>query len=319
MSESLDTSSLRELLADLPFLVAVADEGGITAAAEVLGVPQPTVSRAMARLSARVGTALVKRDRRGVTLTDAGLTLLEYARSTRDAALDGLAAVRREQDRANATVTIAFQHTFGRRVVPALLRALLAERPGTHVDLHQGARESCIDLFDRSVADAILVSPPLAASEGVHTLRLYAEPLVLTASPEHRLAGRDRVQLSDLTGERLLAMAPGYGLRAIVDDLLRDAGIDRSFAFEGEDIQTLRGLASAGLGVAILPPAMQPCDDVVEIPIDHPAARREIGVSWHGDGATPGSAVAALHELLSNGHGWVSERSTRESASPEKV
>ncbi|CEG86125.1 LysR family transcriptional regulator [Propionibacterium freudenreichii] len=305
MDEPLDTTTLREVLADLPFLVAVADEGGITAAAEVMGVPQPSVSRAMARLSDRIGAPLLRRDRRGVALTDAGTTLLDYARSTRTAALAGVTAVHRELERAGASVTIAFQHTFGRRVVPALLRALLADRPNAHVDLRQGARESCIDLFEKGVADAILVSPPLPPTKHAHTLRLYAEPLVLTVAPEHRLAGRDRVQLSELADERLLAMTPGYGLRTIVDELLRDAGISRTFAFEGEDIQTLRGLASAGLGVAILPPAIQPSDDVVEVPIDHPAARREIGVSWHGDAAPAGSAAAALQDLLARDHRWV--------------
>lgn len=301
----MSTTELRGLLADVPFLVAVADEHGITAAADALKVPQPTVSRAMARLAARVGAPLLQQGRRGAELTPSGATLLSYARPAQTAVLNGVSAVRRGVDQANATVCIAFQHTFGRTVVPALVRALLAKRPSTHTDLRQGAREVCLDLFRTRIADAVLVSPPLGSDKEIRTLRLYAEPLVLAVPPDHPLAHHRRVQLVDLTDEPLLALAPGYGLRTIVDDLLHTAGINAPFVFDGgEDVQTLRGLVAAGLGIAILPPASQPPSDIIEIPIDDPRAQREIGVSWHTAAADPASAVAVLHTLLMDSQTW---------------
>lgn len=304
MNATLATAPMRELLTDLPFLIAVADEGGITAAADVLGVPQPTVSRAMARLGRRLGAPLLRRDGRGVRLTPSGTTFLAFARSARTAALEGFAAVQRDLESARATVGVAFQHTLGRTVVPALVRALLAERVGTRVDLRQGSRDSCLELFDRRAVDAVLVSPPLTSEATTRTLHLYTEPLALATPLDHPLARRPSVRLADLAGEPLLAMEPGYGLRAIVDDLLGEAGIDRVFAFEGEDVQTLRGLVSAGLGVAILPVAGAALTDVVEVPISDPGARREVGVSWHEEATDPLSAAFVLQDLLTHSRSW---------------
>ena len=65
-------------------LVTVAETGNVTRAAELLHIVQPAVSRQLRLLEEDVGTVLFERGRHGMELTDAGRTLVEYARRVLD-------------------------------------------------------------------------------------------------------------------------------------------------------------------------------------------------------------------------------------------
>jgi DNA-binding transcriptional LysR family regulator len=299
----LSTAARREILADLPYLLAVAETGGVTAAAVELAVPQPTVSRGLARLAARLDVPLLVREGRGVRLSAEATELLPHAERALAAVDAGVEAVRRRAGEHAEAVAITFQHTLGRAVVPALVRAVLERRPRAGFELHQGSRDMCVEALLTGAADAVLLAPAYRAERQVETIELYAEPLVLAVPPGHRLARRRRVRLREVVGERLLAMRPEFGLRGLVDQLLAEAGVAAEIGFEGEDVQTVRGLVAAGLGVAVLPPAVVPPADVVEVPLADAHAVRRIGISWRTDrAATP--AAEAMLAVVREGGWW---------------
>jgi len=298
---------LREILADLPYLIAVADTGGVGAAADELGVPQSTVSRSLARLADGLGFAVLERRGRGVSLTAEAADLLPHARRALDEVLAGTGIAQRRAAERDNTVTIHFQHTFGRVVVPALLGAVLAERPDTRFVLHQGARVLCLEALESGRTDVALLSPPYDGGGGIHTVRLYAEPLVLTVPRNHRFAARRGIRLREIDGETLLQMRPEYGLRILADRMLERSGAVVERGFEGEDVHTLRGLVSVGLGVAILPPASPAPTDVVEVPIRDADANREIGISW-STRAAASTAARTVFDLASRAEEWLPRR-----------
>lgn len=302
-----ETSRLREVLADLPYLVTVAETGGVGAAADELGVPQSTVSRGLARLADRLGSPVLVRRGRGVELSAEAFAFLPHARRALDEVLTGTGdAVRRAAER-DSTATIHFQHTLGRRVVPALVRAVLERRPHTKFELHQGSRDLCVGALESGRTDVALMSPPHAEGAGIRTVGLYAEPLVLAVAPQHPFAQRSRVRLRELDGRVMLQMGTAFGLRAHVDHILSEAGVVPERGFEGEDVQTVRGLVAAGLGIAILPPASPPTGDVLEIPIADRIANREIGISWR-TGRPSSSAGAVVIELAAHPEAWLPAR-----------
>jgi DNA-binding transcriptional LysR family regulator len=89
--------------------------------------------------------------------------------------------------------------------------------------------------------------------------------------------------MAELAREAFVATKPGYGLRQITDELARAAGFTPTLAFEGEQVDTLRGLVAADLGIAVLPAAEPaPPQGVVEIPL-RPKATRHIGLVWAAD------------------------------------
>ena len=303
----LSIAARREVLADLPYLLAVAETGGVTAAADELAVPQPTVSRGLARLAARLDVPLLVRHGRGVRLSAEAAELLPHAERALAAVDAGVEAVRRRAGERAEAVAITFQHTLGRAVVPALVRAVVERRPRAGFALHQGSRDMCVEALLTGAADAVLLAPAYRAERQIQTIELYAEPLVLAVPPGHRLAHRRRVRLHELAGERLLAMRPEFGLRALVDQLLVEAGVEAEIGFEGEDVQTLRGLVAVGLGVAVLPPAVVAPADVVEVPLGDAHAERRIGISWRTDRTTTPAAEAML-AVVRDGRWWGAAR-----------
>lgn len=282
---------LVQLLPILPLLAELGRTQHITETAELLGVPQSTVSRALARASAVVGTELLIREGRGVRLTPAAKALLPYVESALADFRTGLDLVRHESEVVRGRIAVTFQHTFGEATLPLLISAFRSRHPQTEFDLSQGSRDSCLAELASGQADFALTAPVAAASKTISSAALYREPLRLVVHHRHRLAGRQGAGLADIRKDPFVALGPGYGLRSLTDALFREAGFRPRIAFESQDSHTVRGLVSAGLGVSILPPGggTGPGSDTtaragglgwVEIPLESELAFREIGMAW---------------------------------------
>ena len=333
---------LVQLLPLLPLLAELGRTEHITETAELLGVPQSTVSRAISRASAIVGTELVIRDGRGVRLTPAAKALLPHI----DAALaefqTGLDIVRHESEVVRGRIAVSFQHTFGEAMLPLLISAFRSRHPQTAFDLSQGARDGCLAELAAGSADLALTAPVATPGRTIGSAALYREPLRLVVHHRHPLAGRRRARVADIRQEPFVAMGPGYGMRSLTDALFREAGFRPRIAFESQDSHTVRGLVSAGLGVSILPPGGSApgraasgsaaagshhrpqgagADDGgpgwVEIPLDSALAFREIGLAWRerrgGADAEPDPVRLFRELVLRDGPallaGFVRERS----------
>jgi DNA-binding transcriptional LysR family regulator len=275
-----ETATLAAALAPrLALLRALAAERNVTRAAQRLGVPQPTVSRWLAALTDEVGSPVAVRDGRGIRLSRAGEYLADAADHALSVLEGGCRRAIEELDPERGQVVLAFLHTMGESRVPALLRPFRRAHPGVRFTLLQGAQEDVLDRVRTGTADLALTSPPPASSEFEHA-SLDDQPLVATLPAGHRLAGRGQVRLAQLAGEPFVGMKRVHGLRLITDVLCRAAGFTPELAFEGEEVDTVRGLVAAGLGVAILPVAEQALPQgVVEVPLTPPASR-EIVLVW---------------------------------------
>lgn len=280
----------------LALLRAVASEGHLTRAAETLGMPQPTVSRALARLSEQIGAPVIARQGRGVHLTRAGSLLAEAADGALRSLEAGCRAVVEEVDPERGQVTFGFQHTMGSTLVPPLLRGFRAARPHVRFGLVQGPRDDLLARMDAGEVDLCLISPLPHGQPRWEVRALQEEPLVAVLFTGHRLARRRTLRLAELAGDDFVATRRGYGLRRIFTGLAERAGFEPRLAFESEEVDTVRGLVAAGLGVALLPPADNgPVPGTVEVPV-HPAAYRTIGLAWPAQQPLP-PAVRAFRDF----------------------
>lgn len=304
-----DQRQLVQLLPLLPILAELGRTEHITGTAELLGVPQSTVSRAIARASAVVGTELLVRDGRGVRLTAAARTLLPYIETALAEFGAGLDLVRNESDVAQGKISVSFQHTFGEATLPLLISAFRSRHPGAAFTLSQGARNACLEELASGQSDLALTAPAAPAGRHLESAPLYREPLRLVVHHGHRLAGRPTADLADIRTDPFVALGPGYGLRSLTDALFRDAGYRPRIAFESQDSHTVRGLVSAGLGVSILPPVGDAPGGTVtpetgnlgwaEVPLSSALAFRDVGLSWRRTrtGAEPAS-VRLFREMV---------------------
>lgn len=267
--------------------LAVADGSTVTETAERAHRTQPAVSRALARLEREVGTPLLQRVGRGLVLTPAGRELARHARDTLDAYERGVRSVQDITAPDGGFVPVAFLHTLGTWLVPALIRGFRAERPHVRFDLRQHGDAGLIDDLRGGVVDLAITGdrPRLAELE---SRRLFLEPLHLVVPPDHRLARRRTARLADVADEQFILLKPGFSLRAVTEDLCGRVGFTPRIGFEGEEVETLRGLVSAGLGVALLPePRGGAAPAAPSLRITDVRASREIGLAWLRDRELP--------------------------------
>ncbi|WP_026555657.1 LysR family transcriptional regulator [Arthrobacter sp. 35W] len=305
--ERSEYQDLAALLPVLPILVQLGETGHVTAAAELLGIPQPTVSRALARASAVVGTPLTVREGRGIRLTPAAHLLLPRMTAALAEVSGALAAAREEAGRSYGRIAVAFQHTFGEATVPLLIQRFARDHPGVSFDLSQGSRSFALDALAAGTADLAIVAPPpesAGSGRGLSAQLLYTEPLRLVVPRGHRLEHGGPVRLDQVRDEGFVLLEPGYGMRSIVEALCREAGFRPRVAFEGQDSHTIRGLVSAGLGVSVLPPSggdhLTPAGSELgwaEVDILEPVASRGIGLVWRNRSDEP-AQVRRFRELV---------------------
>lgn len=280
----------------LAYFAAVARHEHVTRAAQEIGVPQSTLSRAMVRLEQDLGVSLFARKGRTVSLTPAGRTFLASAERALAEVERSADAVRADADPSAGRVAFGFLHTMGSETVPELIRAFRVDHPKVRFTLVQNYGEAMIERLRAGDLDLCLTSPVPDAPDLV-ARRLDEQRLRLVVPDDHRLAARKRVRLTEAADETFVTLEPGYGLRRITDALCAEAGFTPRIAFEGEEAETLRGLVAAGLGVALLPPPAVPRPGVVELTVTSPRAAREIGVAWL-DGHPDTPPVAAFKRFL---------------------
>jgi DNA-binding transcriptional LysR family regulator len=284
------------LIRDLAWLVTVADHGHVTEAAAALRTGQPTLSRAVARVESELGVRIFERVPGGVRVTPTGEVVVAAAREL-TGRYDALwAELQHALDPETGVVRLAFLDSIATSLVPRLLHDFHDEAPRVRVVLTQEPAHEIVADLATGAAELAISTRPVggggAGSFGWHPLQ--QERLVLAVPARHRLRARRRVALDVLAGEELVTTPVGFGYRALVDGLLREAGVAPAISFESQDLATIEGLVAAGLGVAVLPEQFAGTSGTVGIPLSAAGARRTIGLTWRADRPLPAPAARFL-------------------------
>ncbi|MEI5675558.1 MULTISPECIES: LysR family transcriptional regulator [unclassified Nocardioides] len=269
------------MIRDLEWLLVVAEHEHVTEAAAVLGVPQPTLSRALARVEGELGARLLERVPNGVRVNPDGALVVAAARdlTVRHARLR--AELRARLDPDTGTVRLAFLDSMATSLVPRVLGDFHVVAPGVRVELRQEPAHEMLRDLDAGLSEVAIISPRPGPSYA--WLPLQEERLVLVVPPGHRLRARRRVRLAELADEELVTTPTGFGHRALVDGLLDAAGVTPRVSFESADLATIEGLVAAGLGVAVVPEQFAGASGTVGVPVAAAAARRTVGLTWRAD------------------------------------
>ncbi|MFD9891268.1 LysR family transcriptional regulator [Amycolatopsis sp. NPDC059027] len=283
-----------QLAPQLLLLTTLRKTRNITRAAELLGVPQPTVSRRVAALGESLGTPLTVHDGRGIRLTRAAELLAEAAERALADVEAGARRAREEIDPETGHVVLGFLHLMGRSIVPTMLRDHRARHPRVRFTLVQGSRQDMLDRLIDGELDLALIAP-LPDDPTLASVLLAEQEILLTVPATHRLARRSSVRMAELADEQFVLLEHGYGLRRMTDELSAAAGFTPRIAFEGQESDTVRGLVAAGLGVALLP-RFEPGTPagVAEVPLV-PPVRRTVGLAWRAHEQLP-PAVAGFRD-----------------------
>jgi DNA-binding transcriptional LysR family regulator len=235
----------------LECLVAVADCGSITQAAQLLQSSQPAVSHHLALLERETRTALLHRKPRGVQLTPAGRAAVADARRAVDAAAAAVRAARAAGETNGGTLRLACAQSLTVPLLAPIVRDWHRRRPDVTITLFESVSpDELFGLVDADESEILLVPGPLA---GQTSTVVAEEEIVLTAATGHRLAGQTSVRLDELDGEPLVHFAPENGLSGWLDWSLREAGVRPEPVMRTAVTSTAPQLAAAGLGIAVTP------------------------------------------------------------------
>lgn len=242
-------------LRQLNALVAVADHGTFSAAADALHTVQSNVSTHVARLERELGATLV--DRSAGRLTEEGEAVVARARRVA-AELDALVAdVAAFRSDVSGNVRVGIIGTTARWLVPPLLTAMAERHPGVHLVIVEATSTSLEPQLASGSLDLAVVNLPLPAPD-LLARPLFAEDLVLVVPEDHPLAGRKKVALRDLAGLGLLLPPPGTAFRNEVDAAATAAGVELHPGAELDGVRLIASLAIEGYGPAILPASAVP-------------------------------------------------------------
>src|SRR3954454_5910477 len=206
-------------LRHLRAFVAVAEELSFTRAAELLHLTQQTVSRTVGELERELGVALLERTTREVRLTPAGASLLRDGVEAVRAADAAFARAREIGTGSLGLVRIGVSPAIGPLDRDDVVRALRPPGSDVSLALHEVRPADLRPMLRSHELDLALTRVSGERDETLHSARLRPTPMVVCVPAAHALAGRERVTLADLDGERLL-VASAHGT-AYTDLLVR--------------------------------------------------------------------------------------------------
>ena len=246
-------------LRQLRQFVAVAEERSFRRAAERLHVSQPPLSIAVQRLEADVGVALLDRTRHHVRLTVAGEAFLREAKRTLAHAQLSIEIAQRAAAGKLGTLRLSFVPSAALNVVPGLLRAFRQDYPDVTLVLSSDTTSQQKAMLSSGATDVGIVVPPLHDAGDFRVNSFCDQELMLAVPASHPLASQKRVQLRDLAQESFVGFPfnEGPGFESVVMAACHDCGFVPRFVQVAAEMQTILALVSSGLGIALVPQAMQ--------------------------------------------------------------
>lgn len=290
----MNTPELRQLR----HFVAVAEHLHFGRAAQVLHISQPPLSRSIQDLERRLGATLLARTRRKVELTPEGGRFLAEAKRLLAQLERAMLEVGSMAAGAGGRLRLGFVSLADFGVLPGLLKAYKAARPGVALALREMLSPEQATALEAGELDFGLLLPPVAGD--LEHLVVQRERFVAALPARHRLArGAGRLAVRELAAEAFV-MAPrdiAPGLHDIVALLAARAGFSPRVAQEAIQMQTVVSLVSSGLGVALVPASVANLGrrGVVyrEIADAHP--RLDLWLAWRRGGLGAAGREFVLH------------------------
>jgi DNA-binding transcriptional LysR family regulator len=232
---------------------AVVEKKSFSQAAEQLGVTQPAVSLQVRALEQRLGQSLLDRSGRRVEPTEAGRRL--YRSAQRMLALEEqlLAEVSADDGRLTGTLAIGASTGPGAHLVPLLLCEFQSDHPELHVALSIWDTQTVIDrVVDRQLELGVVGA--LRRHRSLEFEPLVRDEIVLAVPPGHDAAG-GTISLDELKEETLIVMQEGAGVRQVVEEELRRAGLRLRGVEPRLELglqESVKSAVAAGYGVAFI-------------------------------------------------------------------
>jgi DNA-binding transcriptional LysR family regulator len=191
-------------LRHLRYFVAVAEELHFGRAARALNISQPPLSRQIQDLERNVGTQLLNRSAKSVTLTEAGKVFLAESKRILAQVYRSVDTVRRATTGETGRLDIGFAPFFDSYLLPSLRRVLGERYREAEITFHRLSTEEQVRLLRNGALDVGLVLLPIDNADQIAIEQLFRVPAVALVAESHPLAHRQQIGLRDVAMESLV-------------------------------------------------------------------------------------------------------------------
>ena len=286
MDERLPASSM-PTLRQLQFLTAIRAEGSFVAAAEAVGVTQPTLSAGIKDLETSLGQTLVERGRMGAVLTPAGEEAAERAARALGEVEEMVRAVQAAGQPFSGTFRLGAIPTIAPFLLPRVLPLLKKKFPKLRLQLREDLTGRLVEALRTRTIDAALIALPYEAN-GIASAVIAEDEFLFLCPEDHPLAKRNDLTPDLLKNEEVLLLEDGHCLR---DHALAACRLPskRSADFGATSLHTLVQMVGGGLGVTLLPKIAAEAGAAVGAHVAvrqfaEPMVGRSIGIAWREGG-----------------------------------
>lgn len=309
----------------LRYFVAIVEHGSFSRAAEVLNVAQPALSLHVRNMEEALGTPLLHRNPRGVTVTEAGAILLRHARGILDQLALGEEEIRGRLADPSGTVKLGLPGTISHILAVPLITAARARWPKIRLRIAEAMSGFVLEwMRDGRIDLAVLYDA--VEDHGIRTERLLEEDLLFfgpargTAVAGLPAPGRP-VTFAALARMPLILPGEGHGLRDLLARTAREAGVTLDTAMDVDSYNNIKELVAEGLGFSVLPEhaiAREVAAGRLQLwPVGDPPLRRSVYLARPGDRPMT-SATQAICDLtaatlidLARSDRWIGAKAVR--------
>lgn len=233
--------------------LTVVECGSFSKAGEKLGLTQSGVSHNIAKLESELGVVLLRRNRNGLSLTDAGERVMPHIRQIVHHAslLEQEAAL--IQGMEVGSIKIGTFSSFSSKMLPQLIHRFTKGYPNIQVELYEGGYEEIEGWIASGTVDVGFLTQP---SREFETVPLFQDELVVLMQEDHRFNTKKVIEVDSLHNESFIM--PKAGCDLLIKKLLKERGVKPQVLFEIGDNNTLISMVQEGLGVTIIPTLILP-------------------------------------------------------------
>lgn len=240
-------------LRQMRFLVALADTGNFSRAAELCHVTQSTLSTGLKEMEARLGVQVAERSTHSVLMTPVGRDLAERAREILAHVGDFEARAKAEAQAGVIALRMGAIPTIGPFLLPHALPMIRTRRPGLQLYLREELTEALVAGLVEGRLDLILIALPHDLPSQVVAHPLFEDGYALATPRAHPLANLSVVEGSDLVGRELLLLERGHCLQQHALSSMPGVSLSESGSFSATSLPTLVAMVEEGLGITLLP------------------------------------------------------------------
>ncbi len=243
-------------LTHLKYAVTLAETSNFSRAAEQLYITQPTLSQQIGVLEDELGVKLFERTTRHVKTTSAGIEFTKRAAAILSQVDELLQSMELQRRESGCTLSIGLLSTLSHLNIPQYLNGFHAAYPDIHIELQVAWSSQLIHRVLSKELDAaitnIFLSKDIQPDPRLNIQTFLEDYIVVLASSECALAGREQVTLEELADYPIIGLDKQTSIRMQMDQIFTDYPVPHKLVCTCQDMDSLVGMVRGNLGITFL-------------------------------------------------------------------